>query len=213
VVFVEAGIGLFLFIGELPRHRLQLRGLQKVVAGKESRRDDFFERGQLHQMEADPRHERKQAMTSQNFATTFVVEQTPDEAFAAITDVRGWWSGEIEGRTDALNEEFTYRYEDVHYTKQRISELVPGRKVVWQIIESSLSFTKDPHEWTGTQVVFEVVPHGEQTEVRFAHLGLVPEFECYDQCSSAWGFYINSSLKRLIATGQGEPNAQKVDAA
>jgi hypothetical protein len=152
-------------------------------------------------------------MTSQNFTTTFLVDQTPDETFDAIINVRGWWSGEIEGRTDAQGEEFTYRYQDVHYTKQQISELVPGRKVVWQIVDSSLNFTDDPHEWTGTEVVFEVVPRGEQTEVRFSHVGLVPEFECYDQCSSAWSFYINSSLRRLITTGQGEPNAPERGAA
>jgi uncharacterized protein YndB with AHSA1/START domain len=148
-------------------------------------------------------------MTSQDFTTTFLVDQTPDEAFAAITNVRGWWSGEIEGRTDAQGEEFTYRYQDVHYTKQRISEVVPGRKVVWRIVDSSLSFTEDPAEWTGTEVIFEVVPKGDQTEIRFAHVGLVPEFECYEQCSSAWGFYINDSLRRLITTGQGEPNAKE----
>jgi hypothetical protein len=147
-------------------------------------------------------------MTSQNFATSFVVDQTPDEAFAAITNVRGWWSGEIEGRTDALGEEFTYRYQDVHYTKQRISEFVPGRKVAWQIVDSYLNFTEDSHEWTGTEVVFEVVPQGHQTEVRFSHVGLVPEFECFDQCSNAWGFYINGSLRQLITTGEGEPNVK-----
>jgi hypothetical protein len=152
-------------------------------------------------------------MTSQNFATTFVVDQTPDEAFAAITNVRRWWSGEIEGRTDTQGEVFTYRYQDVHYTKQLISELVPGRKVVWQILDAYLSFTEDPSEWTGTEVVFEVVPKGDQTEIRFSHVGLVPEFECYDQCSSAWGFYINNSLKNLITTGQGEPNAKEEHAA
>jgi hypothetical protein len=152
-------------------------------------------------------------MTSQNFATTFVVDQSPDEAFAAITNVRRWWSGEIEGRTDTQGEVFTYRYQDVHYTKQLISKLVPGRKVVWQILDAYLSFTEDPSEWTGTEVVFEVVPKGDQTEIRFSHVGLVPEFECYDQCSSAWGFYINNSLKNLITTGQGEPNAKEEHAA
>ena len=85
--------------------------------------------------------------------------------------------------------------------------------MVWQIVESRLNFTEDPDEWTGTEVVFEVVPTGEQTEVRFSHVGLVPEFECYDQCTNAWGFYINKSLRQLITTGQGEPSAKEGSAA
>ena len=51
-------------------------------------------------------------MNEQNFTTTFTVDQTPEEAFAAINNVRGWWSGEpgIEGSTDKLDGEFIYRY-------------------------------------------------------------------------------------------------------
>jgi hypothetical protein len=147
-------------------------------------------------------------MTIPSFSSTFLVDQSPQEAFAAINDVRGWWSGEIEGATDALDAEFTYRYEDVHYTKQRITEFVPNQKVVWRVLDASLNFTEDPNEWTGTEVTFEVSQQGEQTQVRFTHLGLVPAFECYDKCSSAWGFYINNSLRRLITTGQGAPNTE-----
>ncbi len=145
-------------------------------------------------------------MTSQSFATTFEVDQSPEEAFAAITNVRGWWSGQIEGPTDRLDAEFTYRYQDIHYSRQLITEFVPDKKVVWRIVDANLNFTEDPDEWTGTEVTFEVIPGDNQTEVRFTHLGLVPEFECYDRCSSAWSFYINNSLRRLITTGQGEPN-------
>lgn len=107
------------------------------------------------------------------FTTSFLVDQTPEDAFAAITDVRGWWSGNIEGDTDQLGDEFTYRYEDVHYSKQRITELVPGHRVTWLVLDAYLKFTQDPAEWIGTEVTFEVTREGDKTQVRFAHVGLV----------------------------------------
>ena len=67
-------------------------------------------------------------MKSQSFTTAFTVDKTPAEAFAAINNVRGWWSGNIEGSTDKLGEEWIYRYEDVHYSKQKITELVPKQE-------------------------------------------------------------------------------------
>jgi hypothetical protein len=145
-------------------------------------------------------------MTSTNFTTAFTVDQTPEQAFDAITNVRGWWSRQIDGDTDKLGAEFTYRYQDIHYSKQQITELAPNQKVVWRVLDAYLDSTEDPAEWNGTEITFELARKGDQTEVRFTHLGLVPEFECYDTCSTAWGFYINNSLHRLITTGQGQPN-------
>jgi hypothetical protein len=148
-------------------------------------------------------------MSNQNFTTTFSVYQTPDEAFAAIINVRGWWSDEIEGRTDKLGEEFTYRYEDIHYSKKEITELIPAKKVVWLVLNSSLNFVKNKTEWNGSKISFDIAKKGDKTEVRFTHVGLIPEFECYNDCSNAWGFYINTSLRSLITTGTGQPNEKE----
>ncbi len=148
-------------------------------------------------------------MDDQNFSTTYLVDQTPEEVFAAINNVRGWWSGEIEGNTDQLGEEFTYRYKDVHYSKQRISEFVPGKKVVWDVLEASLNFVTDKSEWKGSRISFEINRKDDKTELHFTHIGLVPKYECYDVCSNAWGSYINSSLRNLITTGKGQPNEKE----
>ena len=142
-------------------------------------------------------------MNNQNFTTTFSVDQSPAEAFAAITNVRGWWTGDIDGSADTLGDEFSYNYPGAHFSKQKITELVPNRKVVWRVIDSHLEGPDDPSEWTGTEISFEVTESEGRTDIRFAHVGLVPDFECFDACSSAWGFYVNASLRRLITTGEG----------
>ena len=145
-------------------------------------------------------------MKDQNYTATFTVDQTPKEVFAAITDVRGWWSGNIEGGTDKLGDEFTYRYEDVHYSKQKITELIPGKKLSWLVLDSYLSFVKDKTEWNGTKVIFDIAKKGDKTELRFTHVGLVPQYECYDACTDAWSGYIKGSLRNLITKGKGQPN-------
>ena len=82
---------------------------------------------------------------------------------------------------------------------------MPGKKVVWRIWTARLTLSKTQTEWNGTDVVFEITRKDDKTELRFTHVGLVPAFECYGGCSGAWGFYINESLRALIATGKGQP--------
>jgi hypothetical protein len=144
-------------------------------------------------------------MSNENLSIAFTVEQSPEEAFAAITRVRDWWSGDVDGPTDQLGAVFTYRYQDIHRSTQRVTELVAGRRVTWHIEDSFLSFASDKSEWDGTDVIFELSPVDAGTEVRFTHVGLAPAVECYDQCSSAWQFYVGGSLRTLITKGQGQP--------
>lgn len=145
-------------------------------------------------------------MKKQDFTTSFKVEQSPDDVFKAINNVRGWWSGEVDGKSDRLGAEFTYRYKNMHKSTQKVTEFVPGKKVVWHVTDAELSFVKDKKEWIGTDIVFEIARDGRQTEVRFTHVGLVPAFECYGGCSGAWGALVGANLRKLIATGQNQPD-------
>lgn len=148
-------------------------------------------------------------MTTKDYTISFTVDQSPEQVFAAVTNVRGWWSGQIDGDTDRLGAEFTYRYQDLHRSTQKITELAPGKKVVWRVLDAKLNFVKDKAEWNGTDVVFEIAKKGDKTELRFTHVGLVPTIECYGKCAGAWGFYINESLRDLITTGKGDPNKEQ----
>ena len=147
-------------------------------------------------------------MQNQNLSTTILVDQTPKQVFDAINNVRGWWSEEIEGSTDKLNSEFDYHYEDVHRCKMKITELIPNKKIVWDVLENYFKFTEDKTEWTGNKIAFEITEKGNKTELRFTQVGLVPEYECYDICSDSWKNYIHNSLRSLITDGKGKPNGK-----
>ncbi|WP_316632434.1 SRPBCC domain-containing protein [uncultured Flavobacterium sp.] len=142
-------------------------------------------------------------MATSNFTTTILVDNSKEEAFNAINDVCGWWQGEVEGSTDKLNDEFSYNVPGIHFSKQKIVEIIPNEKIEWLVTDSKLSFVKNQTEWTGTKIVFEISDVNNKTQVRFSHLGLVPEFECYGDCSNAWGKLIQESLLSLITTGKG----------
>jgi hypothetical protein len=148
-------------------------------------------------------------MNIRHFSTAFLVDQTPKEAFEAIINVRGWWSEEIEGNTEFLHDEFAYHYKDAHHCQMILTEVVPYKKVEWFVKYNYFNFTGDSSEWTGTKITFEISDEDNKTRVTFTHHGLVPEFECYAVCFSAWSKYINDSLRSLITTGIGQPNKKE----
>ena len=151
-------------------------------------------------------------MKTSNFTTSLLVDQTPEEVFNAIDNVRGWWSQEIDGDTDKLNAEFIYHYKDVHISKMKITEFVPGKRITWLVMENYFNFTNDKNEWKGNKIIFEIAQKGDKTELQFTQEGLVPAYECYDVCHDAWTNYIQKSLRSLITTGKGQPNPKGEDA-
>ena len=147
--------------------------------------------------------------SNENYTTTITVEQSTEKVFHSIMDFRAWWSEEIEGSTDKLNETFFYHYKDVHLCKIKLTEVVPNKKLIYQVVENEFNFTNDKTEWVNTKLIFDVSTDCKKNRIQFTHEGLVPEYECYAVCEDAWTSYIQGSLKELISTGKGKPNPKE----
>ena len=152
-------------------------------------------------------------------SATMTVDRTPAEVFAAILDVRGWWNENLIGNSAALHDEFVFtddfayagetvraEKKGIRFARFQITEVVPGRRVVWHVVDADLTFVEDRDEWTDTDVVFDLGTDSHGTTLHFTHVGLTAaESECYEECSRGWTFYITRSLPQLITTGIGQP--------
>jgi len=146
-------------------------------------------------------------METTDFTISLLVEQTPEQALNAINNVPDWWTKDFEGRTEKVNDIFTVRFGEVFITS-KVVELIPGKKAVWLVTDCNKPWLKNKKEWVDTKMSWEISEKDNKTELRFTHLGLVPEIECFGVCSNAWTGYLRKSLWSLITTGIGQPDSK-----
>lgn len=145
----------------------------------------------------------RQKMRDKSYTATIEVAQSPEVVFNHINDISKWWSKDFEGSSAKLNDEFVICHPNRHYSKQKLIEVIPGKKVVWLVTDSKLNWLeKDKYEWTNTRMVFEITIKGDKTMLHFTHEGLVPEKECYAMCEQGWNLVVKESLFNLIANGK-----------
>jgi len=143
--------------------------------------------------------------TEQSYHNTIVVNSSIEEVFEKISNVSAWWAQNFEGSAKNLGDIFTIRFGETSVTF-KLSEVIPGKKVAWHVIDCHLPWLSNKTEWTGTTVVFEASEKNNAVEVEMTHLGLVPAAECYADCEQGWGHYIKGSLFKFITEGEGTPS-------
>lgn len=141
-----------------------------------------------------------------NYRAAFTVKAAPETVFGAITRVADWWTVNTEGSSAEVGDEFTVQFGDVHRTTQRVVEAEKGRSIRWRVTESRLPWLRDPLEWKGTEIVFEITSIPGGTRLAFTHIGLTPQVECFAQCEKGWDYFIGTSLHQLVTRGVGLPD-------
>ncbi|HTA84442.1 MAG TPA: SRPBCC domain-containing protein [Bacteroidia bacterium] len=143
-------------------------------------------------------------MKTQDYHTSISAKVSAEEAIKKINQVNLWWAKNFKGKAEKLNDSFTVQFGKA-FVDFKISELVPGKKVVWKVTDCNLEWINNKKEWNGTDVVFELTKKGNLTQIDFTHIGLIPGVECYNDCETGWNGHLKNSLKELLTTGKGSP--------
>jgi hypothetical protein len=143
-----------------------------------------------------------QQSASKSFSYSFASSKSPATVFELLLDIDKWWSGlyaeTIKGESQKINDEFSFNAGGgAHYSKQKLIELIPDKKIVWLVTDSNLSFLSETREWTNTMICFDISKEGNKTKVTFTHDGLIPQIECYEACSGAWSQYLENLETKL----------------
>ncbi len=151
-------------------------------------------------------------MKKQDYTATIGAKISAREAVNAINNVAGWWTEDIEGSAERLNDVFTVRFGETFVTF-KVVEVIPKEKISWLVTDCYLAWLKDKTEWKDTKLLFEISAENDETKIIFTHIGLQPDIECYESCVKGWDQYIKDSLFKLLTEGKGSPQRRKAATA
>jgi hypothetical protein len=134
-----------------------------------------------------------------------IVKTTPEETFDKINNVSEWWGKNFEGRSRKVDDVFTVRFKSGDIYKIRIAVLDQNNRIVWEVIDASQTWVRNPCEWKGTRIVWEIKQEKGGVTIDMTHIGLVPELECFDRCTKGWNFLNQESLFKYLTEGKGLP--------
>jgi hypothetical protein len=147
-------------------------------------------------------------MNQQDYHYSITANITAKEAFENISHVPEWWATNFEGNSEKLNNIFTVCFGETFVTF-KIIEVVPEKRIVWQVIDCYLHWLKDKKEWKDSKISWDISTKNNLTQIAMTHIGLVPEIACYNECKKGWDFFVGESLLKLLTEHKGLPDTSK----
>ena len=143
----------------------------------------------------------KKNYKSANYSVEIELAKSPNEVFNHLINLKKWWPEDFEGEDIKLNSEFVFTTGDSHYSKNKVVEFVPDKKLVWLAIEGLRK--TDNYDWSGTKMIFELIPKGNNTILKFTYDGIVLENES-DRLVQICDMTVKEMFYNFIVNGKGK---------
>ncbi|WOB51287.1 SRPBCC domain-containing protein [Xanthomonas hydrangeae] len=134
---------------------------------------------------------------------SIVIAAAPEVVSAALSEPRQlarWWTREVSLGNGRVRLEWSRQGWRVELS---IDDGADHRLVCWRCHESNML---DSDAWKGTVMRFELHSTSQGTQLEFVQSGY-RESPCKEACARGWRFFLGSSLKRYVETGEGMPSA------
>jgi uncharacterized protein YndB with AHSA1/START domain len=136
-----------------------------------------------------------------NYSVAIELSNPPNEVFNHLINLKKWWPEDFEGEDVRLNSEFVFTTGDSHYSKNKVIEFVPDKKLVWLATEGVRK--TDNYDWSGTKMIFELTPNGNNTLLKFTYDGVVLENES-DRLIQVCDMTVKEMFYNFIVNGKGK---------
>ena len=152
---------------------------------------------------SDHRPEATDTGPGDGYAAKLAIVAPRGRVFAALTSLEGlvgWWASSATGSgSNGTTFELSFAGLDEKIT-MRVDTAVAPSTVAWTCLNHS-----GLPDWEGTKLVFELSEQSDDsTLLKFRHIGLVPQLDCFEQCRAGWKHFL-ASLKSYAEHSQGTP--------
>ncbi|MEW8351117.1 MAG: SRPBCC domain-containing protein [Candidatus Thiodiazotropha taylori] len=144
-----------------------------------------------------------------DYRSSIICPVSPSQAYRAIAEEMDQWWTPMSAPFHKAGDRAKTDFGGDSYWVFEARSLNEAKLIELDCVESNMvsDALDDPEEWLGTRLIFEFNEDKAGTEIRFTHLGLTPQFDCYEICKNGWDHYILTSLKNYLDGLGGIPNS------